>query len=247
MVDVANAYRQYLDALARTQAPTAFERRYEADVSASSRYATLSGGQALALAALAAGGAVLCFFTCPVILGAAATGLAVAGEGGVVAGLTAAATEGGAAALEVVGASACAATGNPCLEIPSVPAPSVRAYRGTMNFASEIENGMGSVTQRFPKYVSMDPDAAIGAVEHHVNNLPSVYRRGLQPDPGVVGAEFPESVWQQMHDEGHFLTRDYPVGYGVRNSTETQILTLHGAEIWDQYVNYGWQYPLSRR
>lgn len=114
-----------------------------------------------------------------------------------------------------------------------------------MNFTEEIENGMGSVTQRFPKYSSTDPAAATGAVEHHMLMLPKVYDRGFRPaDPGVIGAQFPKSVWQQAHDDGLFFTQKYPEGWGVTNSVETKILTPEGAALWDQYVNYGWQYPL---
>ena len=73
----------------------------------------------------------------------------------------------------------------PCIRI--CPGPQVvRVYRGTMNYAAELNDGLGSVTKRFPKYASTDPEAATGAVVEHLQNPPRV-RPCVAPTPPPYG------------------------------------------------------------
>jgi hypothetical protein len=123
--------------------------------------------------------------------------------------------------------------------------PVVFSYRGTLNFTGEFEGGLEARSPRWPKYVSTDPEAALAAVREHLRLLPGPFvSLGLVPDPGVIRAVMPASVWERAHVEGLFFSRTYS-GWGVIDSVETHIRGPEGAALWDRYVDCGWQLPQS--
>jgi hypothetical protein len=86
-------------------------------------------------------------------------------------------------------------------------------------------------------------DALTGRYDIPPTNL---RKYGLQPDPGVLRSSVPNSTYKPMLDAGHWALNPngpYKGFAGNLKSSEIQIKTPEGASVFDQHLDYGWQFP----
>jgi hypothetical protein len=186
----------------------------------------------------AVAGIVTCIAFCPVIVATASiTVSTLAASGSVSAAATAGCAVGCTAAVELAGAGACLATGNPCLDAPGAPRIASKAD------AVEPIGGAGA-----PRFVAADEgiiDTAAPTLRQQIDNVAdSILSTGSPPTgerqgglPGKPGIWGNKALSLPKQAEGYYTESD--VWPGVSSRGTERIVVGSNGEVWYSPDHYG--------